>query len=293
MFFILLLGLSAFCVAGTTAYFSVIGIATVFSGSFYQVAIMAATLEFGKLVATSYLYRYWNKTLWWLKLYLIGAVLILMAVTSLGIFGYLSAAYQINSNKFNHIDSQVELLTQQKQNIDSEILQNNKRIETLNEARLSQEKRLPNLSSRAAAPIYVDMERASKEIQSLASRGQDLQQQKIEKDKSITELNNEISKAKDIGTFKFVANAINKPLDTVVTVFICILICVFDPLAVALVLALNVATKGTIIKEPARGNVSSELILEETLDPPLEPNKTSSNTFVNGKIKATGRFKTK
>jgi cell division protein FtsL len=249
MFFTFLLGLAALLVAGSAAYFSVLGIATLFSGSFYQVIVMAGALEFGKLVATSYLYRYWNKTTWFLKVYLLIAVLILMGVTSLGIFGYLSAAYQVNSSKFSQIDSQISLLTQQKEGFDKEIEQINSRVGTLNASRASQEQRLVNLSSRASQPIYKDIEKSGAEIQKLNERVTELQQSKAEKDNQIIELKMEISKAKDIGTFKFVADSINKPLDTVVTVFILILICVFDPLAVSLVLAFNVATRGSVLKE--------------------------------------------
>ena len=280
MFFILLLGLSAFCIAGTTAYFSVIGIATLFSGSFYQVAIMAASLEFGKLVATSYLYRYWNSTIWWLKVYLIVAVIALMGITSLGIFGYLSAAYQVNSAKFNQFDSQVTLIAEQKTNIDSEITRINSRIQTLNDARASQEKRLPNMSSKSAAPVYADMERAAKEIQALTARGQELQQQKIEKDNNIIQINSEMGKTKDIGTFKFIAQSINKPLDTVVTAFIGLLICVFDPLAVALVLALNVATRGSILKETKiiKPNKPTLIVKEEEEEEELQDSKIVPDT---------------
>jgi hypothetical protein len=262
MFFTLLLGLSAFLVAGSAAYFSVLGIATLFAGSYFQVMIMAGSLEFGKLVATSYLYRYWNKTVWWLKLYLILAVLALMGITSMGVFGYLSAAYQVNSSKFAQIDSQIGLIEQQKKNIDSEVLQINSRIETLNKSRLSQEQRLPNLSKQAAAPIYADIERSGAEIKSLSERSQILNTQKIEKDSEIIQLNSEISKTKDIGTFKFVANVINQPLDYVVILFICVLIAVFDPLAVSLVLAFNVATSGKILKEPSEA-LEEKLVQEE------------------------------
>ena len=237
----MLLGLSAFLVAGTAAYFSVLGIATLFSGNFYQVIVMAGALEFGKLVATSYLYRYWSQTVWVLKLYMLVAVLILMGITSLGIFGYLSAAYQINSSKFAHVDSQIVLLTQQKESFDKEIEQISSRVDTLNKSRASQEKRLPGLSSKAAQPIYKDIERSGEEIKKLSDRSAELQQSKTEKDKEIIALNLEISKSKDIGTFKFVADAINRPLDSVVTAFICILMVVFDPLAVALILAFNIA----------------------------------------------------
>lgn len=249
MFFTFLLGLAALLVAGSAAYFSVLGIATLFSGSFYQVVVMAGALEFGKLVATSYLYRYWNKTTWFLKVYLLVAVFVLMGITSLGIFGYLSAAYQVNSSKFSQIDSQITLLEQQKEGFEKEIEQINSRVDTLNKSRASQEQRLPNLSSKAAAPIYKDIEKSGTEIQKLNERVTEIQQNKTEKDNQIIELKMEISKAKDIGTFKFVADAINKPLDTIVTVFILILICVFDPLAVSLILAFNVATRGSILKE--------------------------------------------
>jgi hypothetical protein len=247
--FTLLLGLSAFLVAGSAAYFSVLGIATLFAGSYYQVMVMAAALEFGKLVATSYLYRYWTKTIWWLKLYLIVAVFALMCITSLGVFGYLSAAYQVNSSKFGQIEQQVTLLNEQKNNFDNEIAQNNNRIEVLNKARLSQEQRLPSMSRQSAAPVYADMERSATEIKRITERNQMLQDQKLVKDNEISELNNQIVQVKDIGTFKFIADSINKPLDKVVVLFICLLICVFDPLAVSLILAFNVATYGKILKE--------------------------------------------
>ena len=91
--FTLMLALSALLVAGCAAYFSVLGIATLFSGHFWSVVIMAGSLELGKLVSTSFLYRYWKKTVWFLKIYMIVAVLVLMGITSLGIYGYLSSGY--------------------------------------------------------------------------------------------------------------------------------------------------------------------------------------------------------
>lgn len=249
MFFRALLFISAMLVAGSAAFFSVHGIATLFMGSYYQVLIMAGALELGKVVATSYLYRYWTQTARWLKVYMVTAVLILMAITSLGIFGYLSAAYQVNSSKFAGIDSQVALIEQQKSGLDAEISQINTRIDTLNKSRESQEKRLPSMSRQAAAPIYQDIERSAAEIKDLTARTQSLQTLKFEKDNEIINLKAEISKTKDIGTFKFIAEQVNKPLDTVVIWFICLLIVVFDPLAVALLLSFNIASTGSILKE--------------------------------------------
>lgn len=281
MLFILLLSLSALLVASTAAYFSVLGIATLFSGSYHEVVVMAGALEFGKLVATSYLYRYWNATNWLLKTYLIVAVVILMGITSMGIFGYLSAAYQVNSSNFAQITSRIALIEQSKESIDKELEQINSRIDTLNQSRMSQEKRLVGLPSKSAQPIYKDIEKSGEEIQKLNERTISLQQNKAEKDNEIITLKTEISKAKDIGTFKFVADALNRPLDTVVTVFICILICVFDPLAVSLVLAFNVATKGPVLKE-------EPLLVSETNEP-VDGIKEYEK-YQERKIKLSGAF---
>lgn len=339
MFFILLLGLSAIAVAGSAAYFSVLGIATLFSGSYYQVLVMAGSLEFGKLVATSYLYRYWTKTVWWLKLYLIVAVVTLMGITSLGIFGYLSAAYQVNSSKFSQIDQQVAMVQSQKDLLDKEVEQNTKRIEMLNQVRAAQEQRVQDAGNYKTPreQAYAAIDKANQEIQKLTERNQALQTEKFKKDSELIGFNQEIAQAKDIGTFKFVAQTINKPLDTVVIIFICILICVFDPLAVSLVLAFNVATRGSMLKEtpiptpkptpiptesplPTAQPTSTpsptetpyptptvtstpeptlEVLTEETEqldenDPYLlELADKSKTTIVSGKIKATGRLKTK
>ena len=303
MFFILLLGLSAFFVAGSAAYFSVLGIATLFSGSYYQVMIMAGALEFGKLVATSYLYRYWTKTVWWLKMYLIVAVITLMGITSMGIFGYLSAAYQINSSKFAQLDQQSSVIQSQKSNLDKEFEQNAKRIEMLNQVRAAQEQRVQDAGNYKAPreQAYAAIDKANQEIQKLTERNQALQDEKFKKDNELIQLNQQTAHVKDIGTFKFISQTINKPLDAVVIVFICILICVFDPLAVSLVLAFNVATRGSVLKE--------EPVVEPQLTPiPIEipsapkeqlveadsaSEKEVAKPAISGTIKATGRFKQK
>lgn len=249
MIFTLLLCLSAFLVAGSAAYFSVLGIATLFSGSFVEVMVMAGALELGKLVATSYLHQYWHETKFMLKSYLSIAILVLMCITSLGIFGFLSSAYQENSAKFAHVDSQMALLEKQKESFDKELDQIASRVQTLNESRASQEKRLPNLSRLSAAPIYKDIEKAGEEIKTLSERSIEIQNKKTQNDNEIIELNKENSKSRDIGTFKFVAGAVDKPLDTVVTWFIAVIMSVFDPLAVALVLAVNVVIGRKSVKK--------------------------------------------
>ena len=243
--FTVILGLTAFFVAICGAYFSVIGIATLFSGSFIQVATMASALELGKVVATSFLYRYWSTTSWLIRTYLLVAIIVLMVVTSVGVFGYLSAAYQVNSSKFSQLDQQSSVIESQKNTFDQEVQQNNKRIETLNQLRATQEQRVQEAGNYKAPreQAYAAIEKANQEIQKLTERNQSLQTEKFKKDSELIELNKQTAHVKDIGTFKFVASVINKPLDTVVISFICILICVFDPLAVTLLIAFNIALK--------------------------------------------------
>lgn len=259
--FTILLALAALLVAGCGAYFSVLGIATLFSGHFWQVAIMAGSLELGKLVATSFLYRYWKKIVWFLKLYMIIAVLVLMGITSMGIYGYLSSGYQVNAGRTELIDNKVALIEQQKTNIKLEIEQINSRITTLNEARKSQESRLPTMSRLAAAPVYEDMARAAEEIKGLTARAQELQTTVFQKDNELITLKGEGNAVHDIGTFKFVAESIGLPLDTVVKIFVLCIVLVFDPLAVALVLAYNIARGGSILKE------TKTLLIDEPVQP--------------------------
>ena len=247
--FTALLAFTALRVAGCAAYFSVLGIATLFSGHFWSVIVMAGSLELGKLVATSFLYRYWKKVVWFLKIYMIAAVLVLMGITSLGIYGYLSSGYQVNAGKTELIDNKASLIVQQKDNISKEIEQINSRISTLNEARKSQEARLPSMSRRSAAPVYEDMARSAEEIKGLNTRIQELQTLVFEKDNELIILKSENNEVHDIGTFKFVAEAVGLPLDAVVKIFILIIVLVFDPLAVCLVLAYNIARGGSILKE--------------------------------------------
>jgi hypothetical protein len=248
---------------------------------------MAGSLELGKLVATSFLYRYWNKVVWFLKIYMIMAVLVLMGITSLGIYGYLSSGYQVNAGKTELIDNKASLIVQQKDNITKEVEQINSRINTLNDARKSQETRLPQMSRLAAKPVYEDMARSAEEIKGLTARVQELQTTAFEKDNELIVLNSEGNEVHDIGTFKFVAESAGLPLDTVVKLFILIIVLVFDPLAVALVLAYNIARGGSILKEakqllvdqpiPARTKtIITEEITEEVVPGSEKTRKYSS-----------------
>ena len=89
-----LVGLAALLVAGSAAFYSAFGLSKLFSGAAFAVVIMAGSLEFAKLVTASFLYRYWDEINKIMKTYLIMGVITLVVITSAGIFGFLSNAYQ-------------------------------------------------------------------------------------------------------------------------------------------------------------------------------------------------------
>jgi len=237
--FIILVGLVALLVAGCAAFFSVQGLATLYAARFVAVCIMAGSLEIGKLVAASFLHRYWKTCGWMLKTYLTIAVIVLMGITSLGIFGFLTGAYQQSHVKIEITDTKQEALQSKKTFIQDEISQLNDRIKTLNEARKTQEARLPSLSRRSAAPIYEDIKRSGEEINNTRAKIDELSNQLLQT--SEASINNKIESTKetDIGTLKYVAKAFNVSMDDVVKWFTLAIVCVFDPLAVALILAYN------------------------------------------------------
>ena len=165
------------------------------------------------------------------------AVILLMGITSLGIFGFLTSAYQQSHVKVELVDAKKISLDLKKETIQSEIESNNKRIDVLNQSRLSQEKRLPDMSSKSAKPIYEDIKKSSDEISNLKERSKILYDELSILNNQTLELKVEESKSTDIGTLKFVSQLFNKDVSTIVKWFTIIIVFVFDPLAVCLVLA--------------------------------------------------------
>jgi len=239
--FVSILALTAFLIAGAAAYFSVQGIATLYAGAYISVLVMAGALEAGKIVGTSFLYRYWHRTGLLLKTYLLIAIIALMGITSMGIFGFLTSAYQTSLAEFSNATTQQEFLVSQKAILQSEIDSLNSRIVTLNESRKSQESRLPSMSRISAKPVYEDIARAGEEIKEARTRMQVVYDEIKTLDTQNFELQKETSKQKDIGTLKYAAELFNTDINTIVKWFTIAIIFVFDPLAIALILAYNIA----------------------------------------------------
>lgn len=251
--FNLLLGFSALFIAGCAAFFSIWGIGLLFSGASIAAMVMASSLELGKLVATSFLYRFWKKSQWMLKSYLCGAVFILMLITSLGIFGYLTSAYQQSSIKYTMMLDNIKLLEDQKKQEQSKISEVKLRVDSLSALRKTQESRLSEINTNALLarnPIQFRqvqeqtmelIDQTDKNIKTENDKSSVYSTNVDSIDKKIADLKLNTASNKDIQTFKFVADELNMSLNTVVKWFILVLIFVFDPLAVALILAYNMA----------------------------------------------------
>ena len=227
-YFQYLVGLSALLIAGSAAFFSVFGLSKLFAGATLAVIIMAGSLEFGKLVGASFLYRYWNSIANWLKVYMTVGVVTLVVITSAGIFGFLSNAYQGATIEFE------------------------KQSTTL----LYKEDRLVQLEE---DKVYLkeELEQAISELPENYRTAKRLLRE--EYNPKVIVLNDQILGIKqevgdlkvalvetgvDVGPAIYIARAFETDIDTVVKFFIFILIFVFDPLAVALVVAYNVAITG-------------------------------------------------
>jgi hypothetical protein len=272
-----LVGFSALLVAGCAAFFSVKGIATLFSGAFIASLIMAGSLEFGKLVAVSYLHRCWEECSRLLKWYLSIAVFVLMLITSLGIFGFLSSAYQDSALSHEIHLSKIENIENQKSMVIDEIKMLNDRIVVLNDARKGQEQRLneitgqigKTMTAKSAQALQESTQKLIEESSADISKAQDkldtLSSTKISLEEKIMDIKINNEGSKDIQTFEFVANEFGSSLDSVAKWFIIVIIFVFDPLAVALVLAYNSMvlkekpTTVVINDEPKIDNTPSEI----------------------------------
>ena len=224
-YFIYWIGLSALLIAGSAAAFSVYGLAKLFSGAFISVVIMAGSLELGKLVTASFLYRYWKVINWFQKVYMTIATIVLVFITSAGIFGYLSNAYQGATLEFEK--QSTELLTIEE------------RIEQLDEDKVFLKEELEQAISELP-DNYITAKRKLREEYNpqITQLNQELLEYKTRRADLEIEL---VSTGVDVGPAIYLARTFGTDIDTVVKFFIFILIFVFDPLAVMLVIAYNQA----------------------------------------------------
>ncbi len=219
-----LVGFSALSIAGSAAFFSVYGLSKLFAGAQTAVIIMAGSLEFGKLVAASFLYRYWKDINLLHKIYMTVATVILVLITSAGIFGFLSNAYQGATVSF---EKETTALLYKEDRLEQ--LQDDKKF--LKEELEAAVAELPDNYRTAKRKLREEYQpkinQINNDIINLKSEVGDLKVQIIET-------------GVEVGPAIYLAKVFDSDVDTVVKFFIFILIFVFDPMAVIFVISYNV-----------------------------------------------------
>jgi len=242
--------LTATFVALCAAVFSVTGIAKLFAGAALSAAVMASALELGKIVSISFLYQYWKEIPRALKSYLSIAAVVLMIITSAGIYGYLSSAYAKVAATPLQLSADIQATDGRIGSIEQDIKRKEDRLNQLITLRSQQETRLDELVSKSTTGNTTTIRSAQSALTAA--------------DRNVTTLQNEISKLSeqrdslraitigkqveietngDIGTFVYIAKMFGVSLDTVVKWFTLTIVLVFDPLAVALIIAVNFLLK--------------------------------------------------
>lgn len=273
-----LVSLSALIIAGCAALFSVTGIGTLFAGAAISVMIMASALELGKLVGISFLYRYWTEIPRALKSYMLVASIVLIGITSAGIYGYLSSAYAKVAAEPLKMNADIQIYNAQIGTLEEEIKRKTIRLDQIISLRSQQENRIDNLITKSVTGSNSTIRSAQNSLTELNRTATQLQkeinQTSAQRDsltaKSLTtEVG--ISTNSDIGTFIYISRAMEVPLDTVVKWFILVIVLVFDPLSICLVLAYNFLQKREIIVEqPIQLTMFNEVPLDPTPTPHLE-----------------------
>jgi hypothetical protein len=252
-----LIGLSALSVSASAAYYSVSGLSKLFAGASLEVMIMASSLEFAKLVTASLLYQYWEELSKSLKVYLSIATIVLVLITSMGIYGFLSSAYQDTYRQLTVKENQTKFLEQKKNFYETDVIRYDAELERIssNITSLSNAKStsiqikdasvvggvrtsISTTELRLAQQRIGVEEENRKQVQSKREIVADsLQKYQLK----ILELENNTDVAGELGPLQYLSGLTGAPMDKIINILLLVIIFVFDPLAIALVIASNFA----------------------------------------------------
>jgi len=266
-FFPFLIAISALSVAGCAAFYSVFGLSKLFAGAQSEVIIMAGSLEFAKLIVASLLYQYWSTINKFLRAYLFLAVLVLMVITSGGIYGFLSNAYQETAVKSELLDKGLAVLEQKqitykdnKKDFTTEKLQLNQSIADLRVSLSNPhqvqyiDRESGNLittsSSSARRTLKKELETAVEERNVVNQKLEGIQDSILKIDIELVELQISNEEQRELGPLKYISELTHKPMDVVVNWFLLLIIFVFDPLAIAMIVAMNFAFSRSGLSNP-------------------------------------------
>ncbi len=251
---------SALSVSGSAAFYSVYGLSKLFAGASLQVIIMASSLEIAKLVIATLLHRYWDSINRLLKIYLTIATIVLVLITSAGIYGFLSNAYQLTANQDKIVTRGIELVDTKQKIFEQSKLEYTAEKETI----IKSISELRNSLANPGQVQFVD-KRTGKVITSTSNNPQARKSLETQLNDAIKrrdeltqkiqvasdsigkfevekiELENNSDAAAELGPLKYISSLTGVTMDRIVNYFLLLIIFVFDPLAIALVLASNFA----------------------------------------------------
>jgi len=264
--FPLIIAFSALSVSASAAFYSISGLSKLFAGASFEVIIMASSLEISKLVIASLLYQYWDTINKILRTYLMVATVILILITSMGIYGFLSAAYQETANKAGNIDAQVSLVEVKRDNIKEQLTVYTLEKENITKAIADLRAGLANnviqykdkdgnlitsTSSATRNALEKQLDQAIGRQTDVNLKVDELNTQLFEYETEIVEIKTGSNLAGELGPLKFLSGLTGIAMDKIINVLLLVIIFVFDPLAISLVIAANFAfAQINPIKEP-------------------------------------------
>lgn len=275
-----LIVLSALSVSASAAFYSITGLSKLFAGASFEVVIMATSLEVSKLVIATLLHQYWEKITLLLKVYLSIALVVLVCITSMGIYGFLSSAYQETYSKLASTNNKVEFLKQKEALYSKDLDMYNAELQAISEniAKLSTAKATQiqikdgdtfrNTVSTTEIKLAQERLRIEEQNKAEVRAKRDVASDSLQSTQLKTlELQNNQEGASELGPLQYLSGVTGVPMDRLVNYLLLTIIFVFDPLAISLVIAANFAFDS--LKETKTNNQEPIRVVENL--PTTEP----------------------
>ena len=268
---------SALSVSASAAFYSISGLSKLFAGAALAVIIMTTSLEVAKLVIASLLYQYRKTIPKLLKYYLTVAAVVLVLITSMGIYGFLSAAYQETAAKAGSIDAQISLIETKRDNVREQLAVYSDEKSSINTAVAELRSGLSNnkiqykdretgqiittTSSSTRRSLEKQLDQAILRQTEINTKVDGLNERLFEYETEIVEvsINNDI--AGELGPLKYLSGLTGTPMDKIINYLLLTIIFVFDPLAISLVIAANYSFE--LLKGKTKENIYGENVIDE------------------------------
>ena len=291
---------TALSVSASAAFYSVSGLSKLFAGASFEVMVMAGSLEVAKLVIASLLYQYWDIINKGLRAYLTVAAFILVLITSMGIYGFLSSAYQDTYRQLTIKNNKTTFLTQKKDFYDKDVIRYDEELERISN-------NISTLSNAKASSIQVrDTTSSTGFRQTISTAELRLSQKRIEVEETnrkavqvkrevaadslqkyqlaILELENDTDVAGELGPLEYLSKLTNTSMDKIINYLLLVIIFVFDPLAISLVIAANFSFTQAYPKreeETPIPDIFEDEVISDDNDTPILDSEAPEETPIN------------